>query len=626
MPQGSLRSRIALWFGATFFGVVGCILLVLHLRVEAETEAQVAREMRDARAILGYLLRARSETLTARARSMGDLPKIGALLDTNDPLTVQDVAREFPALSHSDYVMLTNARGIVLAHTAQPNRRGENLSGQPGVAAALREETTLETRRVSGRLFQVASAPVRAGGALTGTVHLGFELDDAFVAELRAGSGSHLTLVSGGKLVASTLPPDLRHALREALLALPGASPTTPEAAPPLQKALFGPVRLRMNGEEYLTLAEPLTDAAGERIGLYLIQKSVDEALLPHRNIQRGLLVIGIAGLMLGMLASYLMARSITEPLLRLVQAAEALGRGDWSQRVPTTGSDEIGVLARTFNAMASRLQSWDSDLRAAVAERTAELNQAVVRLDAAYQQMRRFTADLSHELRTPLTIMRGETEVALRSPRSPREYQQTLESILEETQWMTRVIDQLLLLARADSGELRLETAPVPLRDLLADLYEQALVLARPKQIEVTFSCAKALCVCGDELRLRQLFLNLLDNAVKYTPPGGRIWLEAWEEGSSQVEPPLCVVEVRDTGVGIAEEDLPHVFERFFRADRARGRSSVGGSGLGLSICHWIVTAHGGTIELKSRPGAGSCFRVRLPGVRVGEGTLISR
>jgi signal transduction histidine kinase len=367
-----------------------------------------------------------------------------------------------------------------------------------------------------------------------------------------------------------------------------------------------------MGGREYLTLVHPVADAAGRRVGAYLIQKSVDDALSPHRNIPRGLLVIGIAGLMLGMAASWLMARGITEPILRLSHAAEALGRGDWSQRVPTHERDEIGVLAATFNAMAARLQSWDSDLRAAVSERTAELNQAVVRLDAAMTQMRRFTADVSHELRTPLTIMRGETEVALRSPRTPGEYELTLRSILEETQLLTRVIDQLLTLARADSGELRLETRTVALHELLTDLHDQALVLARPKGIEVTLSCPDSLPARGDELRLRQLFLNLLDNAVKYTGPGGQIRIGARPEPSPNGA--WCVVEVRDTGMGIAPEDQPQLFDRFFRADRSRGRDA-GGAGLGLAICHWIVTAHGGTIEVESAPGTGSTFRVRLPG-----------
>jgi signal transduction histidine kinase len=595
-------------------GVVGCILLVLHLRVRAETHTQVLQEMRDAHGVLGYLLQARAETLGARARAMGDLPKVGTLVDTEDLPTVQDVAKEIPTLAQSDFAMLTNARGLVLAHTTEPARLGRDASREAGVAAALAGRTTTDIHRDGDRLFQVASAPARAGGTLTGTVHLGFAITDSVVAALRAASGIHLTLVAGPGLPASTLDRTTRDAVRDCLLGLPGAVSTELHVALPEGEDARRPFTLTMAGREYLTIVHPVTDGQGQRVGAYLLQESVSDALSPHRNIQRGLLLIGIAGLMLGMLANWIMARGITEPILRLSHAAEALGSGDWAQRVPIQGRDEIGVLARTFNAMAARLQSWDTDLRAAVAERTAELNQVVIRLDAAMTQMRRFTADVSHELRTPLTIMRGETEVALRSPRTPEEYERTLTSILEETQHLTRLIDQLLTLARAESGELRLETRPVALHELLADVNDQAQVLARAKEIEVSLSCPATLEARGDELRLRQLFLNLLDNAVKYTPPGGRIWIEAKAEEAPGAS--WCVVEVRDTGMGIAPEDQPHLFDRFFRADKSRGREA-GGVGLGLAICHWIVTAHGGAIEVESAPGAGATFRVRLPAER---------
>jgi signal transduction histidine kinase len=635
MRRRSLRNQIAVWFGGSLFGVVGCILLVLQVRIDAETRAQVSREMRNAERVLSYVLQARAETLEARARSIGDLPKLGALVDTRNPLTIQDVAREYPSHAECDFVMLTNAQGTILAHTTEPRRNGESAARQRGVAEALRGNAVVGIRAEPQGVFQVASAPVRAGGELTGTVSLGFALNDDFAQRLRAASGTHLTFVTGTRISASTLGLEERAELLAALGGARGAqlaarghdaghgqgpAPTVggagrvpAEALDPSEAARAAaapadwPAVVRMRGQQYLTLAKPILDDAGRPIGAYLIQKSVDDALYPYRNIQRWLLAIGLTGLMLGMLASYLLARDITEPILRVVSAAEALGRGDWSQRVTSNARDEVGVLAQTFNAMAARLQSWDADLRAAVAERTAELNQAVVRLDVAFEKMRRFNADASHELRTPLTIVRGEAEVALRSPRPAPEYERVLRSILEETEHMGHLIDGLLTLARADSGELKLEARPISLHELLSDLYQQAQVLAREKGIRVAFDCPPSLQAHGDELRLRQLFLNLLDNAVKYTGPGGRVWLEAWEEAGQPV------VRVRDTGIGIAPGDVPHLFDRFFRVDKARGREA-GGSGLGLSICKWIVDAHGGTISVESQPGGGTSFGVRLP------------
>jgi signal transduction histidine kinase len=621
MRRRSLRNQIAAWFGGSLFGVVGCILLVLHFRIDAETRAQVVREMQNAARVLSYMLHARAETLEARARSLGALPTLGALLETHDPLTIQDVARAYPAQAQCDFVMLTNAQGVILSHTAEPRRVLESAARQRGVEQALRGEPIVETRVEPRGVFQVASAPVRAGGKLTGTVSLGFALNDEFARQLQAASGADLTFLAGTRISASTLGPDARAELLASLRsgsglsglragwahtsAAPGAPSPTPGAGGALPPSW--PEVVRIHGQQYLTLARPIVDESGHSIGAYLIQKSVDSALYPYRSIQRWLLLIGLTGLMLGILASYLLARDITEPILRVVGAAEALGEGDWSQRVISNARDEVGVLAQTFNAMAARLESWDTDLRSAVAERTAELHQAVVRLDAAFVQMRRFNADASHELRTPLTIVRGEAEVALRSPRPVPEYERVLRSILEETEHMGHIIDGLLTLARADSGELKLEARPISLRDLLVDLHQQAQVLAREKGIQVDFACPRSLPAYGDELRLRQLFLNLLDNAVKYTGPGGHVWLEAWEEGGQPV------VQVRDTGIGVAPADMPHLFDRFFRVDKARGRE-VGGTGLGLSICKWIVDAHGGTISVESRPAGGTSFLVRLP------------
>jgi signal transduction histidine kinase len=621
MRRRSLRNQIAAWFGGSLFGVVGCILLVLHFRIVAETRAQVVREMQNAASVLSYVLHARAETLEARARSLGALPTLGALLETHDPLTIQDVARVYPAQAQCDFVMLTNAQGVILCHTAEPRRALESAAHQRGVEQALRGDPMVETRVEPRGVFQVASAPVRAGGKLTGTVNLGFALNDEFARQLRAASGADLTFLAGTRISASTLAPDARAELLASLrsgsglsglragwartTAAPGAQGPAPSAGGALP--LSWPEVVRIHGQQYLTLARPIVDESGHSIGAYLIQKSVDSALYPYRSIQRWLLLIGLTGLMLGILASYLLARDITEPILRVVGAAEALGEGDWSQRVISNARDEVGVLAQTFNAMAARLESWDTDLRSAVAERTAELHQAVVRLDAAFVQMRRFNADASHELRTPLTIVRGEAEVALRSPRPVPEYERVLRSILEETEHMGHIIDGLLTLARADSGELKLEARPISLRDLLADLHQQAQVLAREKEIQVDFACPRSLPAYGDELRLRQLFLNLLDNAVKYTGPGGHVWLEAWEEGGQPV------VQVRDTGIGVAPADMPHLFDRFFRVDKARGRE-IGGTGLGLAICKWIVDAHGGTISVESQPAGGTSFLVRLP------------
>ncbi|MFQ6041967.1 MAG: sensor histidine kinase, partial [Candidatus Poribacteria bacterium] len=215
--------------------------------------------------------------------------------------------------------------------------------------------------------------------------------------------------------------------------------------------------------------------------------------------------------------------------------------------------------------------------------------------------------ADASHELRTPLTVMRGQTEVTLRRKRPDEEYRQVLESNLEEMEWMSRIVENLLTLSRADAGEIQLEVRPVQLEQLLSDAYEECKALALSKNIEVFLDKAEEVAVPGDELKLRQLLLNLIDNAVKYTPEGGRVRLSLKKDGK------FARLQVTDTGIGISQEDLPRIFDRFFRVDKARSRE-MGGSGLGLSIVQWIINAHQGRIEVDSKLGEGSCFTVWLP------------
>jgi len=195
---------------------------------------------------------------------------------------------------------------------------------------------------------------------------------------------------------------------------------------------------------------------------------------------------------------------------------------------------------------------------------------------------------------------------VILRKERTTEEYHQVLESNLEEMEWMSRIVDNLLTLSRADAGQLQIEIRPVQLKQLVVEAYEECSLLAEEKNLSVSLDKIEEALVYGDEMWLRQVLWNLIDNAVKYTPEGGKIWL------SLEVEGGYAKLTVRDTGIGIPEEDLPRIFDRFYRVDKARSRE-MGGSGLGLNIMKWIVNAHKGRIEVTSRLGEGSCFTIWL-------------
>lgn len=234
-------------------------------------------------------------------------------------------------------------------------------------------------------------------------------------------------------------------------------------------------------------------------------------------------------------------------------------------------------------------------------------LNQMLERLDRAYQQASRFSADASHELRTPLTVMRSELENIMQDPHMPVSYCKRLGSILEETEWLSQIVDGLFSIARLDAGEANIKQEIVDLSHLVRSTLEQMQLLADEKKISISVEGVESVPVMGDTVRLQQVIVNLLDNAIKYTMAGGMIAL------SVSISDSVARLVVRDNGIGIAAEALPHIFERFYRADKAKAEA-IPGTGLGLSIVQAICQAHGGSIGVTSVEGSGATFTVELP------------
>ncbi len=237
-------------------------------------------------------------------------------------------------------------------------------------------------------------------------------------------------------------------------------------------------------------------------------------------------------------------------------------------------------------------------------------LNQMMTRLERSFAALRRFTADASHELKTPLTVLRAGVERAITTPNLPQDTLATLEETLQEIKRMTELVDALLTLARADEGIAPLHREPVDLREIVEEVRETGELLAEESGVRVEVATPpEPMVVSVDATRIRQLILNLLTNAVKYTPPGGTVRMQL---GAADGRVTLSVA---DTGIGIAPGDLPHIFDRFWRADSARTRTGERpGAGLGLAISKWIAEAHGGRIDVVSRPGRGTTFTVTLP------------
>ncbi len=314
------------------------------------------------------------------------------------------------------------------------------------------------------------------------------------------------------------------------------------------------------------------------RVGTSLrpVKETLDRLLLV-------LLIMMPVGLVVALAGGWFLAARALRPVESITRAAERIAEGDLSQRLSAPqSSDEIGRLAATFNKM-------------------------IARLDASFRQVRQFGTDASHELRTPLTVLKGETELALRRDRTAEDYRQVLESGLEEIDHMTSIVDELFFLSRADLGEVKMESLPVRLDSLLEDVHRQASVLGQESGIQVVLMRAAPCTVLGDELRLRELLLNLVDNAVKYSQPNGKVELDLMCDGHA------ARLSVRDQGIGVEPEALPRIFDRFYRSDSARAHAKIG-TGLGLAICRWIVEAHHGQIDVQSVPGHGSAFTVVLP------------
>jgi heavy metal sensor kinase len=279
----------------------------------------------------------------------------------------------------------------------------------------------------------------------------------------------------------------------------------------------------------------------------------------------------------------WFLAGRILRPFEQVVQSMEGVTLSSLQTQVRMDRSgEEVQRLVDAFNAM-------------------------VRRLNESVSQMRRFNANAAHELRTPLAILQGETELALRSPGLPDGTRALLASNLEELGRLSRIVNDLLSLADADGGAQVLAQVPVALKPLLEDLAEQMETLAAEQNLRLRIDRVPDVTVEGDELWLRRAFLNLLDNAVKYSRVEGEILLSSSLEGST------VHVSIADNGIGIAPSDLPYIFERLYRADPARTRAS-GGAGLGLSLVKWVVESHGGSVTVHSEPGKGSTFVVVLP------------
>ena len=370
------------------------------------------------------------------------------------------------------------------------------------------------------------------------------------------------------------------------LLGEDGREPDLPIDLPPLdeipsEEALLYTVAETDEADDRHRLAVRLVLVSPARVPfIVMVGNSLDvtdEELVFLREIlftvvPLGLLVAGVGG--------YFLARQSLAPVVAMADRARSLGVGDVDGRLPVANPrDELGRLAGTFNELLGRL-------------------------GASLVQQRQFMADASHELRTPVATARTAAGVALQRPhREEGEYRDTLEIIEQQTARLSRIVDDMFLLARADAGNFPIRKSPMYLDEVVDDVVRAARVLSGPRQIDIRLASVEGAAITGDEEMIKRMIVNVLDNAVRHAPAASVVDVRLQPAGAG------FEIAISDTGPGIPEKDQPHIFERFYRADPARSRASDGGAGLGLALARWIARAHDGDVRLLRSSGMGTTF-----------------
>ncbi len=556
----SLRSRV---FAATALVAVLPTTLALGLatrRVTQQAEAEVSRGLAEAVRIVEQYQQRRVELAADTASLVADLPKLKAAVAEGDPRTAEPVARDYRERVRSDVMVLTDRGGRTLVCL------GADAASWTADPAPFREDR--------GRLLETVSAPISMdfGGETTellGRVTLGFTLDDAFAASLRALTGSQVAVAMGGRVYASTLPRDGD----AALLAVPPGR---------------GIVPLDLGGEEYVAARASL--AQGDESPFVVVARSRAEARRPLRTLRTALLASAVAAVGLGLLLSWALARTVTRPLAALTATMkEMAATGDLARDLgPGRPSDDedARLVARTFGALTASIARFQRE--AALRERLSALG--------------RLSTVIAHEVRNPLMIIKGSLRT-LRGDRAPTDaVREAAADIDTQVARLDRIVGDVLDFARP----LKVEPAPVEVAALVADAARAAFDGSGSPGPTLVLDPSPGTLVTDGE-RLRGVLVNLMQNAREGVAAAGRGGPDAVEVGARRLSAGRVLVWVQDRGPGIAPADLPHVFEPYFTTKRT-------GSGLGLAIARKVVEALGGSIRMESREGEGTRVEVELP------------
>jgi len=597
----TLRWKILLLVVVAPLVLVAGSLRLVQERISRNVSADIDEGLHRSALVCRNVLAARLAMLESSARIVAQDPRFFAALSipapASDPhfqATVRGVAADFNRIARADIFEALDSRGRRIASV------GAAATGQAArnaMLGALRAGKPVPSTLVEdGSLFFVSLTPVRAGGRNVGFLLLGARLGDDVAAELRSMTRAEVSLIASGVCSGTTLEAT---GDRAALIAALARNREEGEIGSP--SGLF---RLEHDGETSIVLAAPLPGSPADRPDLVVLQRSLARESAYLRDIQKGLAGLALVVLLATLVVGLFTSQRITTPILHLVRAAEGIEHGDYEVPLVLEGQDEVGYLARRFETMRRHERRYVHNL------------QEIALLKS------KFIDVASHEIRTPTAVIKGYAELLARESLGPvtGKQREALEAIESSLGTIGRITENATWMAQLEGDRPRLDRSECEVGDLLARAVRLATAEAVGRRVAVRVDPVDVFQVEVDGPRLIQAVVQLVRNGIRFTPDGGSVTVSARAESGD------LVIEVTDDGVGIPETDPSRLFERSVLVrDVLHHHSSTGlefnsaGLGLGLPIARGIVEAHGGSLEVASRPGEGSTFTIRIPGAERG-------
>jgi len=591
--NASFSTKVLLPIVTSMISLLTVTVWVMDRRIAKQFQADAARSLKTADAVFRSSQSIHTRNLLARFHSLSNEPRYRAAFQTGHVPTLRDQIKDLPADQGVDVAMFSSGRGELLA-----SAKGDPLipigdfdrSCAAAINRALKGEETVDTVRMGHRLFDVVALPVQGNdGELIGVLTFGTEIGDAVAHEFSLVTRSQIALLADGHVVASTVPVLETHdQLTSLFLQCSGVT----NAAAPRQ--------IQIGDEHYFCAAGHFSSLAADSGLGYLLLSSYEQPLRAFQATQQLLLWVSSLCIVSGVVIVWFAVRKTTRPLRDLRDSAEAVGRGDFSRSVEVTSSDECGELACVFNQMTENVKRSQDELQKTV--ETLKTTQAQLIQSEKLSGIGEFVAGVAHELNNPLTSVMGFSELLARASDDPQQ-RRYLEIIHKSALRCQKIVQSLLSFSRRHAPERK----PANVNTLVGNAVEFLQYQLRTSNLEILThldpNIPKAML---DPHQIQQVFLNIINNArqaIEGNTPKGRITI------TTTVVRDKIRVEFQDNGPGIKPENLPKLFDPFFTT-----KKTGQGTGLGLSLCYGIIKEHGGTIDVRSKPGESACFIIQLP------------